>query len=52
MEEDLKMLKFEYLSNRWSDLPQLLNSSLWDQTKIENLPENEDDLQRKMTSKY
>ena len=52
MEDDLKILKLEYLSNRWSDLPQLLNLSLWDQTKIENLPENEDDLQWKTTSKY
>ena len=24
MEDDLKILKFEYLSNQWSDLPQIL----------------------------
>ena len=36
MEEDLKILKVEYLSNFWSDLPQILNLSLGDQTKITN----------------
>ena len=25
MEDDLKVLKVEYLSNHWSDLPQILN---------------------------
>jgi hypothetical protein len=33
MEDDLKLLKDEYLSNHWSDLPQILNLSSWDQTK-------------------
>jgi hypothetical protein len=28
--------KLEYLSNHLSDLPQILNLSLWDQTKTEN----------------
>ena len=41
----------EYLSNYWTDLPQILNLSLGDQTKIENAW-NEDDLQWKTTSKY
>ena len=42
--------KVEYLSNHWSDFPQILNLSLWDQTKIKNAW-NKDDLQWKMTSK-
>ena len=33
MEDDLKILKVEYLSNHWSDLPQILNLSLGDQTQ-------------------
>ena len=37
MEEDLEMLKVEYLSNQWSDLPQILNLSLGDKTKIKNV---------------
>ena len=45
MEEDLKILKFEFLSNHWSDFPQILNLSLWDQTKIKNA-ENKDDLKK------
>jgi hypothetical protein len=36
MEDDLKILKMEYFSNHWSDLPQIFNLSLEDQTKIEN----------------
>ena len=28
MEEDLKILKVEYLSNHWSDFTQILNLSL------------------------
>ena len=36
MEDDLKILKVEYLSNHWLDLPQILKLSLWDQTKIKN----------------
>ena len=51
MEDDLKISKVEYLSNHWSDLPQILNLSSGDQTKIKNAW-NEDDLQWKTTSKY
>ena len=36
MEEDLKIVKVEYLSIPWLDLPQILNLSLGDQTKIKN----------------
>ena len=51
MEDDLKILKVEYLSNHWSDLPQILNLSFGDQTKMKYYF-NEDDLQWKTTSKY
>ena len=34
MEDDLKLWKFEYLSSNWLDLPQILNESSWDQTKV------------------
>ena len=51
MEDDLKIWKVKYLSNHWSDFPQILNLSLGDQTKIKN-DWNEDELQWKMTSKY
>ena len=34
MEDDLKILKLEYLSNPWSDFPQILNLNLMDQTKM------------------
>ena len=50
MEEDLKILKVEYLSNHWLDFSQISNLSLGDQTKIKNAW-NKDDLQWKMTSK-
>ena len=36
MEDDLKILKLEYISNHWSDFPQTLNLSLGNQTKIKN----------------
>ena len=36
MEEDLKILNVECLSNHWSDLPQILNSISGDQTKTKN----------------
>ena len=36
MEDDLKILKVEYVSNHWSDFPQILNFSLRDQTKNKN----------------
>ena len=51
MEDDLRILKVEYLSKHWSDFPQILNVSLGNQTKIKNAS-NEDDFQWKMTSKY
>ena len=51
MEDDLKILKVEYLSNHYLFLPEILNLSLGDQTKIKNAW-NEDDLQEKTTSKY
>ena len=35
MEDDLKILKVEYLSNHWSDFSQILNLRSGDQTKIE-----------------
>ena len=38
MEDNLKILNVEYLGNHWSDLTQIFNISLLDQT-------NEDDLQ-------
>ena len=48
MEEDVKILKIEYLNNHRSDLPQILKLSLGDQTKMENTS-NEDDLLWKTT---
>ena len=51
MEDDLNILKVEYLNNHWSDFPQILKLSLEDQTKIKNT-QNEDDLQWKTTWKY
>ena len=57
MEDNLKLLIVEYLSNQWVDLAQILNLGLFDQTKIEKhikwrLPSMEDDLKWKTTSKY
>ena len=51
MEDDLNILKVEYLSNHWLDFPQILKLSLEDQTKIKN-SSNEDDLQWKTTANY
>jgi hypothetical protein len=34
MEDDLKILNVEYLSNHWSDLVQILNLGYGDQTKV------------------
>ena len=51
MEDNLKILKSEYLSNDSSGPPQILNLSSGDQTKIKNAW-NEDDLHWKTTSKY
>ena len=45
MEDDFKILKVEYLSNYWSDFPQILNLSKGDQTKIKML-------KTKMTSNW
>ena len=36
MEENLKILKVKYLSNHWSNFPQILNLSLGDQIKSKN----------------
>ena len=44
MEYDLKILSIEYLSNHLLDLPQILDLSPGDQTKIKNAL-NEYDLQ-------
>jgi hypothetical protein len=49
LEDDLKILKVEYLSNQSSDPPQILNLSSAEQTKIINAS-NEDNLQWKTTS--
>ena len=51
MEEDLKIFKVEFLSNHWSDLPQILNLCWGEQSKLE-ITYNEDDLQWKTTSKH
>ena len=53
MEDDLKILKVEYLSNSLLDHTQISNFSLYhiDQPYFVN-PLNEDDLQWKKTSKY
>ena len=34
MEDDLTILKMEYLCNHWLDLTQIWNLSLGDQTKL------------------
>ena len=49
MEDDLIIIIMEYLSNHWSDLSQILNLSLSDQTKLSKgfkgrWPPMEDDL--------
>ena len=51
MEEDLKTLKVEYLSNHWTDLPQIFNLCLGDQIEIKKLlkwrrPPIEEDLKK------
>ena len=51
MEDDLKILKVEYLSNPWSDFTQISNLISGDQAKFKNT-QNEDDLQWKTTWKY
>jgi hypothetical protein len=50
MEDELKILKVEYLSNHLLDLPQILNLSSGDQTKIKTA-RNKDNLQWKTNSK-
>ena len=52
MEEYLKILKVEYLSNHLLDHTQILNLSLYDQTIFRQRPPMEGDLRWKMTSKY
>ena len=49
LEDNLKILKVEYLSNHWSDLPQFLNFSSGEQTKVKNAW-NEEGLQWKTNS--
>jgi hypothetical protein len=51
MEDNLKILIVEYISNHLLDPPQILNLSSGDQTKVKNAW-NEDDLEWKTTSKY
>ena len=51
MENILKILMVEYLSNHVLDLPHTTNLRLGDLTQIKSAC-NEDDLQWKMTSKY
>ena len=51
MEDTLKVLKVEYISNHWSNLPQIVNLISGDQFWIKNAW-NDDDLQWKTTSKY
>jgi hypothetical protein len=46
MEDDLKLLNVDYLSNHLSDVIQILNLSLGDQTKVYR------SLKLKTTSKY
>jgi hypothetical protein len=36
MEDDLKIFKVQYLSNRWLDLPRILKLGWGDPTKIED----------------
>jgi hypothetical protein len=35
MDDDLKILKVEYINNRWLDLSQIFNLNLGDQSKVE-----------------
>jgi hypothetical protein len=51
MEDELKILKVEYLSNHLLDPTQILNPSVYDQT-IVYTSFNEDNLQWKKTSKH
>ncbi len=51
MEDDLKILKLEYINNHWSDFPQILNLILGDQNEMTNAWQ-EDDHQWKKTSEY
>ena len=44
MEDELKMIKLEYLSKYWSDIPQISNLGSVDQIKIKNAW-NKNDLQ-------
>ena len=37
LEDNLKRIKVEYLSNHWSDIAQIWNLSLCDQTKVTNI---------------
>ena len=48
MEDDLKILKVDYLSNHWSDLSQILTQAYKTKQKATKVS-NEDDLQWKTT---
>ena len=50
-DDDLKIWQVEYLSNHWSDLTQIWNWSYGIKSECTKVL-NEDDLQRKTTSKY
>ena len=50
MEDDIKILKLEYLRNHWPDFPQILNLSSGDQIQITNVLK--EDHHWKKTSKY
>ena len=50
-EDDLKILKVEYLSSHWLDPTQIWNISLLTKMNFSEIS-IEDDLQWKMTSKY
>ena len=49
LEDNLKILIVEYLSNQWSDHLQILNLSLCDQNQGLQMQKNEDDQAWKMT---
>ena len=51
LEDNLKILKVEYICNHWWDCPQILNLSLGDHNKIKK-SWNEDGIVWKTTSKY
>ena len=52
MEDDFNTLKVEYLSNRWSDLVQILNLDFKETKPMGTNDLNRRQPQQKMTSKY